>query len=87
MQLSANSSPPQIVPQIQTELVFKHFHDESGLSVLILFSLSYDPGLGCRAADSECFASCLQTKFYRYFFGVLQHALTKHIFGISSPIK
>ena len=45
MLLSANSSPPQIVPQIQTELVFKHLHDVSGLSVLILVSLSYDPGL------------------------------------------
>ena len=48
MQLSANSSPPQIVPQIQTKLVFKHLHDVSGLSVLILFSLSYDPGLAAQ---------------------------------------
>ena len=52
--------------------------------MLILFSLSYDPGLA--AADLECFASCLRSGLnFIGIFSFQQHTLTKHKAGIRYP--
>ena len=55
MQLAANSRAAQIVPQIQTELVFKqtHLHDDDTMSRSVQCSFCFPSQMTPLAADSN----------------------------------